>query len=177
MRILLIDNNDSFTYNLYHQIVRVVRSDASIISYSCLNKNHIVKYDCFIISAGPGTPDEYDRYDVVLESGKPVFGVCLGMQIINRYYGGEVSELKDARHGVTANLEMNGEVLDVAVYNSLYCSKVSDQLNVFLSSEKVPMGLIHRSKPIAGIQFHPESFMTKRGDDILQDVLGRIGII
>ena len=177
MRILLIDNNDSFTLNLHHQTTRLTGEDTDITAYETLPGADISAYGAFVISAGPGHPDEYTAYGRVLESGRPVFGVCLGMQIINTHFGGKVSRLSGCRHGVALPVSYRGETCTAAVYNSLYCSEVPECLDIFARYKDVPMGLSHKKLPVSGVQFHPESFLSKDGDMVIKDVFNNLGII
>ncbi|PLX66312.1 MAG: type 1 glutamine amidotransferase [Denitrovibrio sp.] len=177
MKLLLIDNNDSFTYNLYHLIIRNTGFDTCVLPYDKLPMCDNLEYDAFVISPGPGHPSEYIYYSEIFNTGKPVFGVCLGMQIINLHFAGEVTRLEGCRHGVTLPAEYNKEFIDVAVYNSLYCSLVPDVFEIISKSVNVPMWIKHKEQPIAGVQFHPESFLTKNGGRILTDAFSSIGII
>jgi anthranilate/para-aminobenzoate synthase component II len=146
------------------------------LPYDELSDHDISQYSAYVISPGPGHPSDY-QYDTILQAAKPTLGVCLGMQIINTFYGGAVSRLADCVHGVTEQIDYRGELLDVAIYNSLYCSEVSDELDVFATREDTPMGIKHKELDIVGLQFHTESFMTKDGDEILKDVCKSINII
>lgn len=177
MRLLLIDNYDSFTFNLYHQIVRLTSLPLDVISYNIFSDEQITAYDGFIISPGPGNPHQYPLYGAVLDSGRPVFGVCLGMQIINQHFGGAFGRLEGCRHGVVRRIDYRGSFYEAAVYNSLYCSSVPDVLEITAEWEGIPMAVRHRSLPVAGVQFHPESFLTKDGDTIIKDVFSSIGIL
>jgi len=177
MELLLIDNNDSFTYNLFHLISSVTGMDVPVVKYQELDSKDITSYSGFVISPGPGHPEEYDKYSKIIDSGKPVFGVCLGMQILNIYFGGSVVRLDGCRHGVTRQTVCMGREYQTAVYNSLYCSKIPDVFNVFAVSDDIPMGIIHKNRPLAGVQFHPESFMTEDGEKIIKDVFSSVGII
>jgi len=177
MKLMLIDNNDSFTYNLFHLISSVTGHDISVVTYQKLAEEDISKFSGFIISPGPGHPDEYDKYGKIIDSGMPVFGVCLGMQILNVFFGGSVTRLSGCRHGVTRQTICMDTEYQAAVYNSLYCSEVPDIFKIFAVSDDTPMGIIHRERPLAGVQFHPESFLTKDGDKIVKNVLSEVGII
>ncbi|PLX70124.1 MAG: type 1 glutamine amidotransferase [Denitrovibrio sp.] len=177
MALLLIDNNDSFTYNLHHQIIRLTGIETSVIFYDAMKDHNLSQYDGYIISPGPGHPSEYPDYSILFKLEKPIFGVCLGMQLINSYYDGEVSRLSECRHGVTLNIEYMDDIEEVAVYNSLYCNKVADGLEVIANYKNIPMALRHKQLPYAGVQFHSESFMTPNGDKILNDMLNSIGIV
>ena len=85
--------------------------------------------------------------------------------------------LAGCRHGITINADYKGSEKTVAVYNSLHCSSIPEQLEVFAEFKGVPMALRHKELPLAGVQFHPESFMTQDGGEILKDVFSSIGIL
>lgn len=170
MRIVLIDNNDSFTRNLEHLLVTATSFVPDIISYgkdgTALSACSLEQYDLIVISPGPGHPVEYDAYDCVFESGKPVLGICMGMQIINHYYGGTTDRLPNCVHGKTDLLEIDGDLRTIARYHSLYLSSIGKGLRVTstLSGTTVPMIIEHENRPIMGLQFHPESFLTEQGE-------------
>ena len=177
MKLLIIDNNDSFTYNLLHQIITVTDCSADVCAYQQMHSSDFSGYDAFIISPGPGHPSEYKDYGALIDSGRPVFGVCLGMQIINCFFGGKVERLPECRHGVARDVVMGDLSFRAAVYNSLYCSVVSKELNVTAVWENIPMAVRHKERPVAGVQFHPESFLTENGNRIIKDVFSSIGIV
>jgi len=177
MKILLADNNDSFTYNLYHHISAITNHSIFLTSYKNLLVQSLFEYDAFVISPGPGHPDEYKDYIHLIRLGRPIFGVCMGMQVLNSLFGGNVERLKGSRHGITVETDYKQEKYNVAVYNSLYCSYVPEIFEIFAEAGGVPMGIRHRELPFAGVQFHPESFMTEDGDRIINDVFSSIGII
>lgn len=170
MRIVLIDNNDSFTRNLEHLLVTATSYVPEIISYGengkALVSCSLEQYDLIVISPGPGHPVEYNAYNCVFESRKPVLGICMGMQIINNYYGGTTDRLPDCVHGKTDKIELNGQLKTVARYHSLYLSSIGEGLRVTstLSGTSVPMIVEHENRPIMGLQFHPESFLTEQGE-------------
>ncbi|MBU1317693.1 MAG: aminodeoxychorismate/anthranilate synthase component II [candidate division Zixibacteria bacterium] len=164
MRILIIDNDDSFTGNLKHLIAQRLQTDPVVVPYTRLSVVEPSQYDLIVISAGPGKPSEYTGYRHMLDSDIPILGICLGMQIINEYFGGETARLDGCIHGRTERIEFEGRSLDVARYHSLCVKRVGANLEVIaVNSGGVPMALQHRSKRILGYQFHPESFLTTDG--------------
>lgn len=164
MRILIIDNDDSFTGNLKHLIAQRLQTDPVVVPYTRLFAIDPSHYDLIVISAGPGKPSEYTGYRHMLDSDIPILGICLGMQIINEHFGGETARLDGCIHGRTERIEFEGRSLDVARYHSLCVKRVGANLEVIaVNSGGVPMALQHRSKRILGYQFHPESFLTTDG--------------
>ncbi|MCK5127375.1 MAG: aminodeoxychorismate/anthranilate synthase component II [candidate division Zixibacteria bacterium] len=164
MSILIIDNNDSFTYNLRHLLQTAQSSEPDVISYDSIDKVDFQRYDTIVISPGPGKPSEYPNYSKLFKSGKPIIGVCLGMQIMAEFYGGEVSLLEDCFHGRTESIEFDGKSFEVARYHSLAITRVPSCFTVISSNQAtVPMAMTHNEFPYIGYQFHPESFLTKNG--------------
>ena len=196
MKVLIIDNYDSFTYNLYQYVgeiltkkheqftIDVVRNDQ--ITANEITKQH---YDKIIISPGPGDPSD-SRYfgvcaEVITKLGKtiPVLGVCLGMQGIAHYFGGRILRAKLPLHGKTSIISHDErgvfaglpQDLEVMRYHSLIADKKSlpESLEVTARAKDTGeiMGLRHKSFPIEGIQFHPESFATEAGKRMLENFL------
>ena len=184
--ILLIDNYDSFTYNLYQYLcelgaeVKVVRNDQiSLEEIANLNPERIV------ISPGPGAPDKAGvSNDVIRHFGKdrPVLGVCLGHQCIGYAFGGEVVRAGEIMHGKMSLVHHDGKgvfkglpnPLNVIRYHSLAVRKetLPDCLEVTAWTDKgIIMGLRHKELPIEGVQFHPESIMTQDGKRLLKNWL------
>ena len=184
--LLLIDNYDSFTYNLYQFLcelgadVRVVRNDAVTIE-----EIDAMAPERIVISPGPRTPAEAGiSTDVVRHFGPktPVLGVCLGHQCIGVAYGASVAGAGEIMHGKTSQIRHDGkgvfqgleEPLEGIRYHSLSVvpETVPDELEVTARTDSgVIMGLRHREYPVEGIQFHPESIMTKQGKDLLKNFL------
>ncbi|MCC2624462.1 MAG: aminodeoxychorismate/anthranilate synthase component [Burkholderiales bacterium] len=184
--ILIIDNYDSFTYNLYQAVavmtpeVRVVRNDEITIDQILeLKPNGI------ILSPGPGYPDKAGIcIDVIKKLGQqiPILGVCLGHQAIGMAFGGVVSRASHALHGKQTLLFHNRSLLFYGVglpfeagrYHSLIVEKASlpHELNIdALDADGNIMALSHREYPIFGVQFHPESILTPEGNNILKNFL------
>ena len=193
MKVLLIDNYDSFTFNLYHYIsslgvkVDVVRNDKITIS-EIKNGN----YDAIIISPGPGTPEDKKYFgickDVIIELGSttPILGVCLGHQGIIDCFGGKVVNAGNVRHGITSMIKHYDDSLFTGVknpfkatrYHSLVGDKtiIPDSLKVTAVAEDDGeiMGVSHKKYLIEGVQFHPESIMTDEGKKILENFIMRV---
>jgi anthranilate synthase/aminodeoxychorismate synthase-like glutamine amidotransferase len=196
MKILIIDNYDSFTFNLYQNcgeifmkkdeqfVLDVKRNDAITIS-EIKGK----KYDKILISPGPGDPRDHKYFgictEVIMKLGKtvPVLGICLGMQGIAACFGGNVVRAKKPMHGKSSAISHDGkrifislpQDLEVMRYHSLIVEK--DSLPECLEITSVAkdtneiMGLRHKIYPIEGIQFHPESFATEGGKRMLENFL------
>ena len=186
MRILLIDNYDSFTYNLFHYIskirknVEVVRND-KIDGETVLRK----KFDKIIISPGPGKPDQAGNcIKIVKKVYKkiPILGVCLGHQIIGQVFGGKIINAKNLMHGKTSkishikkglfkNIQNNFEATR---YHSLVVDRKKFPKKLLITAEtkdKTIMGLMHKEYDIHGFQFHPESISTKVGMKLIKNFI------
>ncbi|SHJ14615.1 para-aminobenzoate synthetase component 2 [Rubritalea squalenifaciens DSM 18772] len=184
--LLVIDNYDSFTYNLVQyfgelgQEMKVVRNDKiSLEEISELAPDHIC------ISPGPCTPNEAGvSCDVIREFGGkiPIFGVCLGHQSIGQVYGGDVIRAEQLMHGKTSKVFHEGKSvfrglpnpLTATRYHSLIVKRdtLPDCLEITAETEDgVIMGLRHKELEVHGVQFHPESILTERGREMLQNFL------
>ncbi len=187
--ILVIDNYDSFTYNLVHLVqahtdaVEVVRNDS--IS---LDEVRALAPDGILISPGPGRPSEAGISEAVLRTfGEtiPILGVCLGHQAIGEVFGGRVIHAPTLMHGKTSTIRHDGQSLFEGVsqdfvatrYHSLAVERetLPDVLEVSAeTADGVIMGLRHRALPIEGIQFHPESVLTTEGPALIANWLRHI---
>ncbi len=184
--LLLIDNYDSFTYNLYQYLaemgadVQVCRNDQVTISeIEALQPGHIV------ISPGPCTPSEAGlSCQVIATFGPrtPVLGVCLGHQAIGQVYGGRVVRAPQPMHGKTSLMYHKGQGVlrnlpvpfEANRYHSLIVERSTLPADLEITAETedgLIMGLRHRSHPVEGVQFHPESIMTPTGKDLLRNFL------
>ncbi|MFZ5428528.1 MAG: aminodeoxychorismate/anthranilate synthase component II [Thermodesulfobacteriota bacterium] len=171
MRILLVDNRDSFTRNLEHLIADVAGMPPEIAGYEGWSPAMSRPFDLTVISPGPGHPRDYPAYGPLLDSGAPVLGVCLGLQVINLHFGGEVDRLPGCVHGRASSFTLFGRAVTAARYHSLHLSRVAPDLEVLSWFEGIPMAARHRRLPVLGLQFHPESFMTPQGPEILRECL------
>ncbi len=184
--ILLIDNYDSFTYNIYQYLgqlgakVKVVRNDA--IAVADIAK---LKPEAIVISPGPGNPDEagITLETITTYAGKiPIFGVCLGHQSIGQAFGGDVVRAGKLMHGKTSVIKHKGRgvfknlpsPLTVTRYHSLIVdrSTLPSCLEVTaMTADGLIMGLKHKKYLVEGVQFHPESYTTEHGLQMLQNFL------
>ena len=184
MKILLIDNYDSFTYNLFHYIskfkknIDVVRND-KIDGKSILKK----KYNKIVISPGPGYPNQAGNcLKIVKEVYKkiPILGVCLGHQIIAQVFGGKIIKAKNLMHGKTSKIRHDKKGLFKNIQNNFvatrYHSLTVDRKNLprdlIITAEtnnKTIMGLMHKDFSVHGFQFHPESIGTKIGLKLIKN--------
>jgi len=180
-KILLIDNYDSFTHNLKHYLLL---SNASVnVCFPDANQleEKLAGSDAVVISPGPSHPSNAKEVQSIIPKiapDKPVLGVCLGMQIINEVFGGSTARAPFPVHGKTSeiNILSNSGIfqnlpaqINVARYHSLICNAVADEFTITADFEKIPMAIQHRSLPIFGIQFHPESFMSEYGREIIDN--------
>ncbi|MAW17132.1 MAG: aminodeoxychorismate/anthranilate synthase component II [Pelagibacteraceae bacterium] len=186
MKILLIDNYDSFTYNLFHYISKF-RNNVDVIRNDKIDSKTIFKkgYSKIVISPGPGNPDQAGNcIKIVKEVYKkiPILGVCLGHQIIGQVFGGRVIQAKNLMHGKTSkikhfkiglfkNIENNFEATR---YHSLIVESKSLPKDLVITAEtqnKTIMGLMHKQYNIHGFQFHPESISTKVGMKLIKNFI------
>lgn len=196
MKVLIIDNYDSFTFNLYQYVGEILESvgDPFVID---VYRNDVIgiddmknkQYDRIIISPGPGDPRDASYFgicaEVLTNIGKttPILGVCLGMQGMAYYFGGDIIKAKAPMHGKTSIITHDGKGVFITIPQHIavmrYHSLVADKENIaadltvtaIATDTGEIMGLRHKKYPIEGIQFHPESFATDGGKSMLQNFL------
>jgi len=183
LSLLLIDNYDSFTYNLYQAFlvlgasVTVIRNDHPDL------KKDLSRFSGIVISPGPGRPDDtgLSRSVIRTYSGKvPILGVCLGMQCINEVFGGNTVKAPVPVHGKTSLIRHSGSPLysgvpspfTAARYHSLIIEPAESLCLTAFTDNDIPMSVQEEGQPIWGIQYHPESFLTPHGPKILGNFLG-----
>jgi len=186
MKILLIDNYDSFTFNLYHYLssekvkVDIIRNDE--ITDTQIVKN---KYDKIVISPGPGNPNQTGNCIKIVKSlykKIPILGVCLGHQIIGQVFGSKIIQAKKIMHGKTSIIKSNRigilenlpSRFEATRYHSLVIDKktLSNELEITAQTEDgVIMGVKHKRYNVHGVQFHPESIKTPLGIKILKNFI------
>jgi anthranilate synthase/aminodeoxychorismate synthase-like glutamine amidotransferase len=174
--ILLVDNYDSFTYNLAHYLSEL-GADVSVRRPEELSANLDPTH--LVLSPGPGRPSA-QLVELVRSSRVPTLGVCLGHQAVVEAFGGEIDSAQRLLHGKTSVVEHDGkgvfrglpQGLEVGRYHSLAATRVPDVLEVSARSDDGEvMGVRHRELPIEGVQFHPESVLTPLGKDLLRNFI------
>jgi len=196
MKVLIIDNYDSFTYNLYQYVGELLQQREKDFILDVFRNDEITiteiqgkNYDRIIISPGPGDPSDTKYFGVCAEVitglGKtiPVLGVCLGMQGIAHYLGGKIVRAKVPMHGKTSSIKHDEQGvffslpknIEAMRYHSLVVDKDSlpDCFTITATANDTDeiMGLRHKAYPIEGVQFHPESFATEGGKLLLGNFL------
>lgn len=183
---VLIDNYDSFTYNLYHYLGEI-GADVEVYRNDEINVDELAtkKPEGFILSPGPKTPDEAGICKEVIEklgSTIPILGVCLGHQSIGQVYGGTVIRAPYLMHGKISKMQHDDKTIfkgfknpfDATRYHSLIVERKSlpDCLEITSETEDgIIMGLSHKKYPVHGVQFHPESIASEHGHDLLKNFI------
>lgn len=184
MKILLIDNYDSFTWNLHHLLVKADAEEVIVVKNDLLDMGKIAEFDAIVLSPGPGLPSEAGRMKEVISrfaGVKKILGICLGHQAIAEVFGGKLVLASDIYHGTATKLTINEqnfifrnmpeEVL-VGRYHSWIIDSNSfpESLKVTATDELgVIMAIRHRTLDITGVQFHPESILTPLGELMIRN--------
>ncbi|MEM0993392.1 MAG: aminodeoxychorismate/anthranilate synthase component II [Bacteroidota bacterium] len=187
MKVLVLDNYDSFTYNLVQYIQEILDDEVAVFRNDQIALEDIAAYDVIILSPGPGVPKEAGIMPQLIEryaSSKKILGVCLGHQAIGEAFGGELHNLEDVLHGIETPIEVmdEAEVLFQDIPNTFtggrYHSWVVKKENLpndfVITAEDergVIMGIRHKEYDVRGVQFHPESIMTEHGKVMLKNYL------
>ena len=190
MNILIIDNYDSFTYNLAHLVEEITGKLPDVYRNDEISLEEIEPYEVLILSPGPGIPDEAGILKEVIKKFtgiKPIFGVCLGLQAITEVFGGELENLSNVFHGVATEMKVTKEdttlfeglpnIFKAARYHSWIASKKNfpDKLEVTAIDEDGSiMALRHKEYKIMAVQFHPESILTPDGKQIVANFINSI---
>ena len=187
--ILVIDNYDSFTWNLVHYLMEL-GAEVEVVRNDAMSAGQAISSGArgFLISPGPCTPNEagisLDLVGAAADAGKPLLGVCLGHQSIGQYFGGKVVR-GGLMHGKVSPVSHDGSGLFKGLpspfiatrYHSLIVEQIPDALIVNATSDdEHVMGFRHRDLPIHGVQFHPESIATEHGHAMLENFLAICGI-
>lgn len=187
MKILIIDNYDSFTYNLVHMVEEITGTFPAVFRNDEISVNQVGEFDLIMLSPGPGIPDEAGILKEVIKTYagvKPIFGVCLGLQAITEVFGGKIINLNDVYHGVATEMKVTDdsavifkeipETFLAARYHSWSATDEGfpNELKVTARDEE---GLIqaieHVTYPISAVQFHPESILTDVGKQLVTNFI------
>ena len=185
--VVVVDHHDSYVWSLVHMIAQVTGVLPDVVEHDEVKLGDLAGYTHVVLSPGPGHPADPADFavgrDVLLDAGRPVLGVCLGMQGLVTAYGGVVDRIEPA-HGEVARVTHDGRgvfagipsPLDAVRYHSLAAVSVPDVLEVTARAEDgVVMGVRHRLLPLEGVQFHPESVLSEHGAAMVANFLGRPG--
>jgi anthranilate synthase component 2 len=187
-RILVVDNYDSFTFNLVHMLESIAQAEVEVRRNDEISPEELHQFQTIIFSPGPGLPAESAELMALvrtaLENGIKVLGVCLGHQALAQATGAQLKNLAKVHHGVALPMHLKGEIcplfqgLEGELIAGRYHSWVVDAASLSdewivtsRDSEGEVMSMRHRSKPIFGIQFHPESILTPMGENLLRNFL------
>jgi anthranilate synthase component 2 len=189
IKVVLIDNHDSFTYNLVDELrvlgleLKVFRNTVPVDTVL----NQLAEYQSqgptlLLLSPGPGAPQDAGNMPAIIEAVKgqyPVLGICLGHQAIVEAYGGKVGRAEDVMHGKASLMSHECEgvfkalsnPLSIARYHSLVATRVPECLQVIASINNLPMAISHETDKMLGFQFHPESILTCDGSLLLYQAI------
>ena len=186
MKILLIDNYDSFTFNLYHYLSSL-RTNVDVVRNDKIKSNEIIKkkYEKIVISPGPGNPNQAGNCINIVKSLYkiiPILGVCLGHQIIGHVFGSKIIQANKLMHGKTSIilskkigiLKNSPKKFEATRYHSLIVDKKTMSKDLIITAETkdgVIMGLMHKKYNVHGVQFHPESIKTPIGLKLLKSFI------
>lgn len=188
-RILVVDNYDSFVFNLV-QYLQQLGADCTVVRNDEIQASEAQNFDGVLISPGPGTPEEAGVSVAMItycaQNSIPLFGVCLGHQAIGVAFGATVSRAPELLHGKTSQIEHNGAGVFKSLpspftatrYHSLAVepATIGDQLEITSRTDSgVVMSMRHKTLPIEGVQFHPESVLTEHGHKLLANWLTQCG--
>ena len=183
MKVLIVDNKDSFTYNLKHY-VDIFCDNVDVLRYDKINVNDVEFYDKILFSPGPGLPKEYKILEKILskyEKNKSILGVCLGHQSIAEYYGCVLENISEPMHGIKSRVTHLGNCVLfknipnnflVGHYHSWIVSnknKSSDLEVTSYNNHGYIMSLKHKKFDIKAVQFHPESILTQFGLNLIEN--------
>jgi anthranilate synthase component II len=182
VRVLVVDHHDSYTWNLVHLVAGVTGALPDVVEHDEPEALEQARgYTHLVLSPGPGHPANATDFALgraVFELGIPVLGVCLGMQALVTAYGGTVDRISPA-HGEVAPVSHDGSgvfrglpsPVSMVRYHSLAAVRVPDELDVSAVAGDVVMAVAHRSLPLHGVQFHPESILSEHGSQLVANFL------
>jgi anthranilate synthase component 2 len=187
MNVLFVDNFDSFSYNVVHLLASAgATPDVTLNDEPQLQPELLERYDALVVGPGPGRPEHAPQMLAVLRAaidrGMPVFGVCLGLQAIGQVMGATVTHAPRQMHGKTSQIQHDGSgvfaelptPVEATRYHSLCldAATIPNDLRIVARSEDgVVQGIMHRSRPVHAVQFHPESVLSEHGRQIVENFL------
>jgi anthranilate synthase/aminodeoxychorismate synthase-like glutamine amidotransferase len=190
MRVLFVDNFDSFSYNVVHLLASAgAEPDVLLNDDLRLQPALLERYDALVVGPGPGRPEHAPQMmavlDAAIDRAMPVFGVCLGLQAIGQALGATVTHAPRQMHGKTSEVVHDGTgvftglptPISATRYHSLCLdpATISSELHVNARSDDgVVQGIAHRDRPIHGVQFHPESVLSEHGRRLLENFLALV---
>ena len=190
-KLLLVDNYDSFTYNLYQLLKENTRNaDVTVLRNNRFTLDDTNAYDGFVISPGPGVPENAGLIIPLIQTAgktKPVFGVCLGLQAISIAYGGSLINIPSVCHGISTKVHVTTSsslfkdlpaslqvgryhswAVDETTLPSCFSVTARDELNIIMAME-------HKEHQVSGVQFHPESILTQHGKEMICNWINNCG--
>jgi len=187
MKILILDNYDSFTYNLVHMVEDITGEYPAVFRNDEIEISEIDAYDLIILSPGPGIPDEAGILKETIKTyagKKPIFGVCLGLQAITEVFGGSLENMDEVFHGVATTMSVTKEdsvvykdfpsEFEAARYHSWIASKNDFPSELLITAEDEfgdIMSIQHSAYNISAVQFHPESILTPTGEKMVRNFI------
>jgi anthranilate synthase component 2 len=187
MKIVVLDNYDSFTYNLVHAIEKILQYKISVVRNDEVDVDYFSSFDKIVLSPGPGIPDEAGILKDVIRTWAPnksIFGVCLGLQAICEVFGASIENLNQVYHGVATTIIQTvnddplfkevPEIFEAGRYHSWIVSRngFPDCMEVTaIDKQGQIMAVRHKSFDVCGVQFHPESVLTPCGEKIIENWL------
>lgn len=187
MKILILDNYDSFTYNLVHMVEEITGNFPAVFRNDEIALEDIANYDLIMLSPGPGIPEEAGILKDVIKTyagRKPIFGVCLGLQAITEVFGGKILNLNEVYHGVATEMSVTEpsavifknipEKFLAARYHSWVADEQDFPSDLIITSRDEENGIQaiqHKKYNISAVQFHPESILTEVGEQIVTNFI------
>jgi len=186
MKVLIIDNYDSFTYNLVYLVQSIIKQEVDVIRNDQVVFSELEKYDKILLSPGPGVPDEAGKLKEVIAKfykSKSILGVCLGLQAIAEVFGANLENINQVYHGLATPVKV---IRKDKLFKNIPSSFLGGRYHSWIvSSKKLPeclqvsavdteqniMALYHKKFDVSGVQFHPESILTECGEQIIKNWL------
>ncbi len=181
--ILIVDNNDSFTFNIVESVRSVTNIPFKIISSASLSVEEVSIYQMIILSPGPSLPKDFPILNAILETyhtHKPILGICLGHQAICSFFGAKLVQSHSVMHGYNSLIKTDPDStlfkgidqMTVGRYHSWYAEDLPPILKITArDTNGIVMGVEHLSLPVFGVQFHPESYITQYGNQIIKNFI------